>query len=260
MEPLQYLIGVLSGALVGLVLGLVGGGGSILCVPLLLYGVGVRDPHLAIGTSALAVAANAGISLTGYMRRDRVNYRVACLFTVAGVLGAALGSQAGKAFDGRWLSACFAGLIFAVGLMMLKFRLVPIAPDVELDRRKVGGLLATGGLIGVLCGFFGIGGGFLIVPGLMYAGRLPIFQAIGSSLVAVTAFGVTTALNYARAGWVDWRLAALLVVGGALGGGAGIRLAERLSAQKGRLQTCFAVITFMVAAYMLYRTVGSSPA
>lgn len=257
MEPLQYLVGILSGALVGLVLGLVGGGGSILCVPLLLYGVGVGDLHLAIGTSSLAVAANAAINLVGHMRRGTVCGLIACLFTAGGVLGAALGSQAGKAFDGRWLTLCFAVLIGLIGIMMLKFRFTQGIPATQLDRRSAGVLLATGGATGAVCGFFGIGGGFLIVPGLMYAGRLPILQAVGSSLVAVTAFGLTTALNYARAGWVDWRLAALLVLGGALGGGLGIQLAERLSAQKGRLQLWFAVITFMVAGYMLYRSVYS---
>ena len=254
MEPLQYLVGIVSGVLVGLVLGLIGGGGSILCVPLLLYAVGVDDPHLAIGTSSLAVAGSAIISLAGHMRRGSVNGAIACLFTVAGVLGAALGSQAGKAFDGRSLTACFAVLICLVGVMMLKFRFASSTPAVQLDRRNVSGLLAAGGATGVICGFFGIGGGFLSVPGLMYAGRLPILQAVGSSLVAVTAFGFTTALNYARAGWVDWRLAGLLVLGSTFGGMLGIRLAERLCAQKGRLQLWFAIITFLVAGYMLYRS------
>jgi uncharacterized membrane protein YfcA len=254
LEPLQYLVGVLSGALVGLALGLVGGGGSILCVPLLLYGVGVGDLHLAIGTSSLAVAMSASLNLLGHMRRGSVSGLVACLFTSGGVVGATLGSQAGKAFDGRWLSACFAILIFLVGAIMLKFRFTPATPALQLDRRNSTGLLVTGGFTGAVCGFFGIGGGFLIVPGLMYAGRLPILQAVGSSLVAVTAFGFTTAANYARAGWVDWQLAALLVLGSTFGGALGIRLAERLSAQKGRLQLWFAVITFLVAGYMLYRS------
>jgi uncharacterized membrane protein YfcA len=240
-----------------LVLGLVGGGGSILCVPLLLYGVGVGDPHLAIGTSSLAVAGSASLNLVGHLRRGSVSGLIACLFTAGGVLGAALGSQAGKAFDGRWLSLCFSVLIFLVGAMMLKFRFATATPAAELDRRNSAGLFVTGGFTGAVCGFFGIGGGFLIVPGLMYAGRLPILQAVGSSLVAVTAFGFTTALNYARAGWVDWRLAALLVLGSTFGGALGIRLAERLSAQKGLLQVWFAIITFLVAGYMLYRSVYS---
>lgn len=257
MEPLQYLVGIASGALVGLVLGLVGGGGSILCVPLLLYAVGVEDPHLAIGTSALAVAGSAFINLVGHMRRGSVSGAIACLFTAAGVSGAALGSQAGKAFDGRWLTACFAVLIFLVGVMMLKFRFAASGPAVQLDRRNVGGLLTAGGATGMLCGFFGIGGGFLIVPGLMYAGRLSMLQAVGSSLLAVTAFGFTTALNYARAGWVDWRLAGLLVLGSTFGGMLGVRLAERLCAQKGRMQLWFAIITFVVSGYMLYRSVHS---
>ena len=81
-----------------------GGGGSILCVPLLLYGVGVGDLHLAIGTSSLAVAMSASLNLLGHMRRGSVSGLVACLFTSGGVVGATFGSQAGKAFDGRWPS------------------------------------------------------------------------------------------------------------------------------------------------------------
>jgi hypothetical protein len=233
---------------------LVGGGGSILAVPLLLYGVGVRDPHVAIGTSALAVAASAAINLVGHVRCGTVRWFTASLFASAGVVGAALGSQAGKAFDGRWLSACFAVLMVFVGVMMLRFRFVQSDPRIHPARGNAGSLLLTGGGIGVVCGFFGIGGGFLIVPGLMYAGCLPILEAVGSSLVAVTAFAFTTALNYARAGWVDWPLASLLVVGGVFGGSVGILLAQRLSKKSGLLQLWYAVIVLLVAGYMLYRS------
>ena len=235
-------------------LGLVGGGGSILSVPLLVYVVGVSNPHLAIGTSALAVAANALLNMVGHARHGRVKWKIAGLFAAAGVMGAALGSQAGKMLDSRRLLACFAVLMLVVGVMMLRFRFATAHPDEPLDRRSIPRLAMTGGLTGAVCGFFGIGGGFLIVPGLLYAGRLPILQAVGSSLVAVTAFGLTTALNYARSGWVDWPLAATLIVGGMLGGLVGIQLAQRLAARSGLLHICFAVIVFLVAVYMLYRS------
>src|SRR6478752_3529154 len=100
LEPVQYLLGIGSGALVGFVLGLVGGGGSILAVPLIVYLVGVRNPHLAIGTSALAVAANAATGLVHHARAGHVKWRCAAVFAAAGVAGAAVGSTLGKAFDG----------------------------------------------------------------------------------------------------------------------------------------------------------------
>jgi uncharacterized membrane protein YfcA len=92
----------------------------------------------------------------------------------------------------------------------------------------------------------------------MYAARLPILQAIGSSLLAVTAFGLTAAINYALSDWVDWRLAAFFIGGGVLGGLAGTWLARRLSARRGVLNVVFAALIFIVGAYMLYRGAAAS--
>jgi uncharacterized protein len=254
LSLLQYLVGTLSGILVGLSLGLVGGGGSILAVPLLVYAVGVQNSHLAIGTSALAVAANAAINLFSHARGGTIKWRIAGVFALAGVCGAALGSGLSKAINGEQLLVYFAILMLVVGVLMLRERVWAGDPAVELDSHNAFGLLVTGALTGTVCGFFGIGGGFLIVPGLMYAARLPILQAIGSSLVAVTAFGLTTAFNYARSGWVDWVLAAFFVGGGAVGGLAGTRLALRLSTRRGALNLVLAALIFVVAAYVLYRS------
>jgi uncharacterized membrane protein YfcA len=99
-----------------------------------------------------------------------------------------------------------------------------------------------------LSGFFGIGGGFLIVPALILANTgMPILYAVGSSLVAVTAFGLTTAANYAMSSLVDWSLAALFVSGGVLGGLLGARSANSLASRIGALNTVFAALIFAVA-------------
>lgn len=100
MTVLQILLGALAGSAVGFTLGLVGGGGSILAVPLMVYLVGVHDPHVAIGTSAFAVAANALIGLTTHARKRNVKWRCAATFATAGVAGAWLGAMLGKAMDG----------------------------------------------------------------------------------------------------------------------------------------------------------------
>ena len=113
------------------------------------------------------------------------------------------------------------------------------------------------GLAGALSGFFGIGGGFLIVPGLMAATRMPILFAVGSSLVAVTAFGLTTALNYARSGLVDWPLAVVFIGGGVAGGLCGAWLATRLSRSQGTLNLVSAAMIGATALYMLYRSLGA---
>lgn len=118
-------------------------------------------------------------------------------------------------------------------------------------------LVGAGLLTGLLSGFFGIGGGFLIVPGLMLATGMPIINAVGSSLLAVAAFGTTTAFSYAASGWVDWRLAAVFIAGGIAGGFGGARLAHQLAGRRGLLNTVFAWLVFAAAGYMLYRNHGA---
>lgn len=107
-------------------------------------------------------------------------------------------------------------------------------------------------VVGLLAGFFGIGGGFLIVPGLMLATGMPILSAVGSSLLSVGAFGTTTAITYALAGKVNWLIAIEYFGGGILGGWIGAMLATRLGAQKQLLTRIFAGVVFVVAIYMLY--------
>ena len=253
LEPIQYLLGAFSGALVGFVLGLVGGGGSILAVPLMVYLVRVPQPHVAIGTSALAVAANAAMGLVSHHRIGNVKWRCAALFAVAGIVGAAIGSTLGKAFDGQKLLFLFALVMIVVGVLMLRRRAHTGNADVRLGRDNALKLLLFGFGAGLFSGFFGIGGGFLIVPGLIAAIGMPMLNAVGSSLVAVTAFGLTTAANYALSGLVDWPLAGLFIAGGFLGSMAGTRAAKRLSGG-GHLSTVFAALIFLVAAYMLWKT------
>ena len=257
LEPIQYLLGAGSGSLVGFTLGLVGGGGSILAVPLMVYLVGVASPHVAIGTSALAVAANAGANLVPHARQRTIKWRCAGMFAAAGVAGAYAGSSLGKAFDGQKLLFLFALLMIVVGALMLKTRGDPGDPDVQCRRENAPKVIGYGSATGLFSGFFGIGGGFLIVPGLMASTGMPMRNAIGSSLVAVCAFGLTAALNYAFSGLVDWLLAAAFIGGGVIGGFVGAALSKRLSAHKGALNTIFAVLIFVVAAYMLWRSAAA---
>jgi uncharacterized membrane protein YfcA len=252
----QGALGLASGSLVGFSLGLVGGGGSILAVPLLVYLVGVSDPHVAIGTSAIAVAANAAANLANHARAGNVKWRCALVFAFAGVAGALLGSTLGKMVEGQKLLALFAIVMMVVGGLMLKDRSGEGEPSVRLNRENLPKLLAWGLATGALSGFFGIGGGFLIVPALIVATGMPILYAVGSSLVAVTAFGLTTAANYALSGFVDWSLAALFISGGVLGGLLGARSASSLAGRKGALNSVFAVFIFAVAIYMLVRSLG----
>jgi uncharacterized membrane protein YfcA len=253
----QYLLGAISGVCVGFSLGLVGGGGSILAVPLIVYLVGVSDPHLAIGTTAVAVAANAAINLWTHAGKGKVKWRCAGTYAAAGVVGAFLGSTLGKAIDGQKLLFLFALLMMAVSVLLLRRRQETGDANVNLTRANAPKLAAAGFLTGGLSGFFGIGGGFLIVPGLMFATGMPIICAVGSSLLSVAAFGATTAANYAISGWVDWPLAGIFIIGGVAGGFGGTMLAHHLSVRRGVLNQIFAGLIFIVALYVLYRSRGA---
>ncbi|MGJ4897377.1 MULTISPECIES: sulfite exporter TauE/SafE family protein [unclassified Bradyrhizobium] len=254
LSAAQLALGSLSGSFVGFTLGLIGGGGSVLAVPLMVYLVGVGNPHVAIGTSAVAVAINAAANLANHARSGNVKWPCALVFAATGVVGAFAGSTLGKMVDGQKLLLLFALVMIVIGLLMLRRRGTNSQLDVKLSRDNLLPLLAFGFGTGTLSGFFGIGGGFLIVPALMFATGMPILYAIGSSLVSVTAFGLTTAANYALSGLVDWALAATFLVAGIAGGLVGAKLAARLSGTRGTLNKVFATVVFVVAAYMIYRS------
>lgn len=254
MFEIQTLLAIACGGVVGFSLGLIGGGGSILAVPMLIYVVGVADPHVAIGTSAVAVAASAALNLAGHARAHTVKWPCAITFALAGIVGAALGAQLGRLMDGQKLLTLFGVLMIVVGALMLRRRKGGGDPDVKLTlesaRRLLPALAAYGFAVGLLSGFFGIGGGFLVVPGLIGATAMPLLNAIGSSLVSVAAFGATTAGSYALAGQVDWTVAGLFVAGGALGGFAGILAARKLASRKDTLSRIFAVVVIAVGLYV----------
>ena len=249
----QTILAVLSGAAVGFSLGLIGGGGSILAVPLMLYIVGIADPHVAIGTSVFAVAVSAFVNLLGHWRAGTVKWDCAAVFSTAGVVGAILGSTLGKLIDGERLLFLFALAMIASGISMLRPRAASGDPSVHVNPRIATRLVVLGFVAGCISGFFGIGGGFIIVPGIMLGSGMPILNAIGSSLLSVSAFGFTTAANYALSDLIDWRVALEFIAGGAVGGLIGMRLAVKLSAHKHVLTTIFATILFAVGIYMLVR-------
>ncbi|WP_211322805.1 sulfite exporter TauE/SafE family protein [Palleronia aestuarii] len=154
-----------------------------------------------------------------------------------------------KAFDGDRLLFFFALLMMGVAIAMFLKR---DTSGGAAAKRKAGrwAIAVAGGVTGLLSGFFGIGGGFLIVPALMWTTGMPILDAVGTSLFAVASFGLTTASNYAFSGFVDWPLTAALVAGGAAGSVLGERGARYLSTKDGRLDIGFSARVFVVAIYM----------
>ncbi len=269
MTFMQSILSVISGGIVGLSLGLLGGGGSILAIPLLLYLVGLKNPHIVIGTTALAVSVNSYFNLIPHWRANHVRWKPAIGFAIPGIVGAAVGAELGRRLHGSTLLFLFAILMLVIAASMVRRAMRP-APAKAMPKEKPDHSAAavephqtstfpwlnvgiSGFLVGALSGFFGIGGGFLIVPALIFATDMPFIEAIGTSLFAVGTFGLTTAVSYSLAGLINWVAFAEYVAGGAAGGILGARIATHLSRQRATLNYLFSAVVLVVAVYMLYK-------
>ncbi|QGA53436.1 TSUP family transporter [Sulfolobus sp. E5-1-F] len=270
VTPLQYLLSIISGILVGFSLGLIGGGGSILAIPLLLYFVGLANgispntpeysyiTHLTLGTTALAVGINSYINSYMHFRRGNVRVLEGIVFTIPGVVGDILGAYLSHLMSGALILFLFGFLMIAVAIRMWRSKCNPNRSLLSNDfhrlalreRIKINKVVPVGFLVGFASGYFGIGGGFLVVPGLLFSTGLDMLRAIGTSLIAVGTFGVTAAITYAVYGYVDIIISLLYLVGGVIGGYAGSTIASRTPRQT--LRKLFAIIIILVAIYTMY--------
>lgn len=254
---MHEVLAVPAGAIVGLILGLIGGGGSVLAVPLLVYAVGVPSPHVALGTSALGVSLSAAANLVQHARAGRVRWPCAGVFTPAGMLGAAAGSAVAQHVNGQRLLAAFGVLMLIVGAAMLRRRSAQGDPALRLSRANARWmaprLVLAGFSVGLLSGFFGIGGGFLIVPALLAATGMTLQAAMATSLVAVCAFGATTAAGYASVGMIDGGLAMRFLAGGLVGGLVGTACVGWLGDRTRPLTWLFGGLVIATGLYVLWR-------
>jgi uncharacterized membrane protein YfcA len=245
-----------GGAVIALLLGLFGGGGSVLATPLLLYVVGIRDAHVAIGTGAAAVALNAAANLGVQARAGTVKWPCALSFAGAGLAGSLAGASLAQQVDGQSLLGAFALAMLAVGLAMLRPAKTEGDPSVRLDLVMTVKLLPAGLVVGLAAGFFGIGGGFLIVPGLMAATGMTLANAAASSLVSVLVFGVATAGTYAMAGRVDGPALLAMVAGGIIGAALAKPLAPILASCAALARRLFAVMVILTSLYVGWRALS----
>ena len=254
MEELWPLAGAAaSGVLVAFLLTVFGGGGSVLATPLLMAVAGVADPHVAIGTAAAAVAVNAAAGLAVQARAGRVKWPCALVFGGAGLAGALGGAEIAKAIDGHALLFWFAIAMAAIAVSMLLPTRRAGDPDVHLTPALTMRLAPAGLGTGFAAGFFGIGGGFLIAPGLMAATGMTLANAAASSLVSVTLFGAATSVSYAASGLVDWRLFAALVAGGVAGAALGAPASRAMASRAAIARRIFALLILAVAVYVGWR-------
>lgn len=258
MDPFvtSLMLAAAGGAVIGLLLSVFGGGGSVLATPLLIYVVGIEDTHVAIGTSAAAVAVNALIGLATQARAGRVKWPCALVFGAAGLAGSLVGAHLAKLVDGGQLLLWFAAAMGLVGVSMLLPRKSQGDPTVHLDVARTLKLAPLGLIVGLAAGFFGIGGGFLIVPGLMAATGMTLANAAASSLVSVVLFGGATSASYAASGLINWPVFVCLVAGGGVGALAGGPVAQRLASHADIARRAFAIMVLLTAAYVAFRTLA----
>jgi len=260
---MHVVSGVLLGAVVGFSLGLVGGGGSILTVPLLVYAMG-EPVSEAIGTALAIVGANALVGFIGHWRERRVDVRTGASFGLAGTVGAVAGAWLGHLLPGGQILFLFALLMLVTALAMGRrgaLQHVAVMPGTRgdlLGRTPWPTLVLTGIGVGLLTGFFGVGGGFVIVPALVVVLRMPMPRAVGTSLLIITINSAVGLVAHLRYGGIDLRTGLLFIAGGVVGTLLGTRLAGRVSEK--RLRQTFAVGLVAVSCYLLVRNHPSLPA
>jgi uncharacterized membrane protein YfcA len=179
----------------------------------------------------------------------------ASIFAAAGLAGSILGADLAKHIDGRRLLLLFAFAMAAVALSMLRRRGSEGDPRVRVSWMLALRIIPMGLATGFVAGFFGIGGGFLIVPGLMATTGMPLANAVASSLLSVSAFGAATAATYALSNLLDWPLAGLFIAGGLVGGAAGLRGAAALAVRASLARRLFAGLVLLASVYVAWRAV-----
>jgi uncharacterized membrane protein YfcA len=268
---LESVLTACLGAVAGFALGLTGGGGSVLAMPLLMYGLGL-PPADAVPISLVAVGMTAFVGAIQAVRARLVVWQPTVMFVVGGIVSAPLGLVTAKRLPAEWTIAGFAALAIVLGaLMWLRAQRQPdsaravraeplgldhgpvcvLAPDGQLRFSAPCAIVLTivGLGTGFLSGLFGVGGGFLIVPALVFVTRMGVNRAIATSLLIITAIGLSGVASVALGHDIRWSVLVPFALGGGLAMLAARRLARRVAGPE--LQRVFAVLIVLVGASML---------
>jgi uncharacterized membrane protein YfcA len=242
-------LSILFGAMIGLLLGLVGGGGSILTVPILVYAIGL-DVQSATATSLAIVGASALAGTIPHARAGRVNPRVAIFFGAFGVVAAFLGTWANKQVSGPLMLLLFGLLMLVVAARMWRRQPLPLEAAQVAQHLSWKAPLA-GFAVGLMTGFFGVGGGFLIVPALALALGMPMAAAVGTSLVIIAINSASGIAAHFGDGGLNATVAVLFIAGGLIGGIVGGRFAGHVNEHV--LSRAFAMVVAGVGIYLIAR-------
>jgi uncharacterized membrane protein YfcA len=236
---------------IGIALGLLGGGGSILTVPLLVYVVGMDTKH-AIASGLFVVGVTSLVGLVSHARAGRVRWRTGLVFGASGMVGAFVGARIGVHLPGTLLLVAFALMMVATAIAMIRGR-GPVRPGSRTDLPVVR-MITDGALVGLVTGTVGAGGGFLVVPALALLGGLPITIAVGTSLLVISMNTLSGFTSYATSLTIDWQVTLLITAGAIAGALLGSRLAGRLSPDL--LRRAFGWFVLTMAGVMLAQETG----
>jgi uncharacterized membrane protein YfcA len=232
---------------VGVALGLLGGGGSILMVPLLVYVAGM-DAKEAIASSLVVVGVTAAVSVVGHARAGRVRWRTGLLFGAAGMAGAFAGGFLGGHLPGQLLMIAFALMMVATAVAMLRGR-KNVDPSNAHAELPIGRVLLDGVVVGLVTGLVGAGGGFLVVPALALLGGLPMGVAVGTSLLVIAMKSAAGLTGYLATVSIDWPLVAAIAVAAVVGSLVGARVVDRIPADM--LRKAFGWFVLAMGAFVL---------
>lgn len=251
----MMVLGIALGALVGLSLGLLGGGGSILTVPIFVYVMGF-DPKESIAMSLAVVGAVSLFGAVGHWRAGNVNLRVALVFGAVAMAGTYLGARLAVYFSGASQLILFAVVMLLAAWFMFrpsKVRAEGPAPA-GVAQMPLALIAAEGLAVGVVTGLVGVGGGFLIVPALVLLGKVPMKQAVGTSLLVIamkSAAGFLGYLGQVQVAWGFMTVFTAVAVGGILLGTYLVRFVPQAA-----LQRAFAVFLVVMGTFILYQNRG----
>lgn len=244
-------LAVVFGAAIGVAFGLLGGGGSILTVPIFVYALGA-EPKSAIAMSLAVVALTSAIGAAGHWRAGHVDLRVGATFAAVAMAGTVAGTRLSAFLPGVVQLVLLALLMAAAAVVMMRGR--PTDAEPQGARLGLPALVASAAGVGVLTGLVGIGGGFLIVPALVALG-VPMREAVGSSLAITSVNALTGFVGLAGRVPVDWRAVGLVAAGTVPGIAAGVGLQSRVRPRE--LRRAFAWFLLVVAVYMLWQEAGA---
>ncbi len=244
------VLALIGAALIGLSLGLTGAGGSIITLPVLVYLAGI-EPKEAVGLSLFVVGAAALVGAVQRMRMGEIHFKVVALFALSGMLGAACGAQLTALVSGRFLMITFAGLMLVVALNMLIGSQVEDGTESECHPMRCS-LAGLG--VGVLTGFIGVGGGFLLMPALVKFAKLPLTVATGTSLAVICFNSVAGFISHFGEAPPRWTLALVFAANAAIGVVLGFHFSKSLSVS--RLRQGFAAMVILTGSFVLWQSLA----